>query len=165
MKVITKRKDLSLRRRRQQRIRSKISGTPERPRLNIFCSLKYVYAQLIDDVSAKVIVAANSSGKDCGIEGSRANVNAAAEIGKKIAEAALAANITNVVLDRAGYKYHGKIKALADAKKYCSKSKDPKLCISKLDLKINKLQQKLQQQKEKFSVKHSGKSQGQLVKR
>ena len=87
MKVINKRKDLSLRRRRQQRIRSKISGTADRPRLNLFCSLKYIYAQLIDDVTGKVIVAANSSGKNCGIEGSRANVNAAAEIGKKIAEA------------------------------------------------------------------------------
>ena len=115
MKVITKRKDLSLRRRRQQRIRAKISGTPERPRLNLYCSLKYVYAQLIDDTTGKVIVAANSSGKDCGIKGSRANVTAAAQIGKQIAEAAIEANITNVVLDRAGYKYHGKIKALADA--------------------------------------------------
>jgi len=115
VKVINKRKDLSLRRRRQQRIRAKISGTADRPRLNLYCSLKYVYAQLIDDTTGKVIVAANSSGKNCGFEGSRSSVNAAAEIGKKIAEAALEANITNVVLDRAGYKYHGKIKALADA--------------------------------------------------
>jgi len=115
VKVITKRKNLSLRRRRQQRIRAKISGTPERPRLNLYCSLKYVYAQIIDDTTGIVIVAANSSGKNCDIEGSRASVNAAAEVGKKIAVAALEANITNVVLDRAGYKYHGKIKALADA--------------------------------------------------
>ena len=115
MKVINKRKSLSLRRRRQQRIRAKISGTPERPRLNLYCSLKYIYAQLIDDTTGKVIAAANTSGENCGIEGSRSCVNAAAVIGKKIAEAALEANITNVVLDRAGYKYHGKIKALADA--------------------------------------------------
>ena len=115
MKVITKRKDLSLRRRRQQRIRAKISGTSDRPRLNLYCSLKYVYAQIIDDTTGKVLAAANSSGGNCGIEGSRSSVNAAAEIGKKIAEVALEANITNVVLDRAGYKYHGKIKALAEA--------------------------------------------------
>jgi len=115
VKVIIKRKDLSLRRRRQQRIRAKISGTSDRPRLNLYCSLKYVYAQIIDDTTGKVLAAANSSGGNCGIEGSRSSVNAAAEIGKKIAEVALEANITNVVLDRAGYKYHGKIKALAEA--------------------------------------------------
>jgi len=115
VKVINKRKDLTLRRRRQQSIRNKITGTPDRPRLNLFCSLKYIYAQIIDDSTGKVIAAANSSGEKCAIKGSRSNINAAAEVGKKIAEAALAANVTKIVLDRAGYKYHGKIKALADA--------------------------------------------------
>ena len=115
MKVITKRKDLSLRKRRQQRIRAKIKGTADKPRLNVFCSLKYIYAQVIDDSTGNVIAAANSSGQKSDVKGSRSNVEAAKFVGKKIAENALAKNVTNVVLDRAGYKYHGKIKALADA--------------------------------------------------
>jgi len=115
VKVITKRKDLSLRKRRQQRIRAKVKGTADKPRLNIFCSLKYIYAQIIDDSTATVIAAANSAGKKSDIKGSRANIEAAKVVGKSIADAAKAKNITNVVLDRAGYKYHGKVKALADA--------------------------------------------------
>jgi len=115
VKVITKRKNLSLRKRRQQRIRAKIVGSAQKPRLSVFCSLKYIYAQLIDDSTGNVIAAANSSGNNSDIKGSRANVDAAKIIGKKIAEAAIAKNISNVVLDRAGYKYHGKVKALAEA--------------------------------------------------
>ncbi len=115
MSLIKKRKDTGLRKRRQLRIRNRIVGTTEQPRLNIFLSLKYVYAQIIDDSTGKVIASANSSSKDFSLKGSRSNVAAAKEIGIKIAAAANSANVTNVVFDRAGYKYHGKVKVLADA--------------------------------------------------
>ena len=115
MSLIKKRKDTGLRKRRQLRIRNRIVGTTEQPRLNIFLSLKYVYAQIIDDSTGKVIASANSSSKDFSLKGSRSNVAAAKEIGIKIAAAANSANVTNVVFDRAGYKYHGKVKVLAEA--------------------------------------------------
>jgi len=115
MSLIKKRKDTGLRKRRQLRIRNNIVGTSERPRLNIFLSLRYVYAQIIDDSTGKVLATANSSSKDFSLKGSRSNVAAAKEIGAQIAAAAITANVTNVVFDRAGYKYHGKIKVLAEA--------------------------------------------------
>jgi len=115
MSLIKKRKDTGLRKRRQLRIRNNIVGTTERPRLNVFLSLKYVYAQIIDDSTGKVLASANSSSKDFSLKGSRSNVAAAKEIGVKIAAAANSANVTNVVFDRAGYRYHGKVKVLADA--------------------------------------------------
>jgi len=115
MSLIKKRKDTGLRKRRQLRIRNRIVGTTEQPRLNIFMSLKYIYAQIIDDSTGKVLASANSSSKDFSLKGSRSNVEAAKEIGIKIAAAAISANVTNVVFDRAGYKYHGKVKVLADA--------------------------------------------------
>ncbi len=115
MSLIKKRKKIDLRKRRQLRIRNNIIGTPEQPRLNVYFSLKYIYAQVIDDSTGNVLASANSSSKDFSIKGSRSNIEAAKEVGVRIAAAAAAANITNVVFDRAGYKYHGRVKALAEA--------------------------------------------------
>ena len=102
--------------RRKERIRGKIYGTPERPRLTVFRSLKNIYAQLIDDVSGKTIVASSSRAKDLrdGV-GYGGNKGAAARIGKALAEKALAKGISQVAFDRNGYRFHGRIKALADA--------------------------------------------------
>jgi large subunit ribosomal protein L18 len=91
-------------------IRQKISGTAERPRLTIYRSNTGIYAQLIDD--SKGITLASTSSKVQGLKGS--NVAVATEVGKKLAENAKNAGITQVVFDRNGYLYHGKVKALAD---------------------------------------------------
>jgi large subunit ribosomal protein L18 len=102
--------------RKHVRVRKKISGTPERPRLNVFRSLTNVYAQIIDDKSGTTIVAASSL--DDAIKGKVSfggNKEAAKEVGKLIAEKALAKGIKQVVFDRGGYLYHGRIKDLAEA--------------------------------------------------
>lgn len=106
-------KKMDRRQRLKYSIRKKIYGTVERPRLSVFRSNTNIYAQIIDDTDGKTLVSANS------IELGEAfrkntNVNHAAEVGKKVAERALAAGITKVVFDRNGYLYHGKVKALAD---------------------------------------------------
>lgn len=98
--------------RRHRRVRGKISGTPERPRLDVFRSSKHIYAQIIDDTTGTTLVAASSLEK--GFEGSGGNAEAAAKVGKAIAEKALAKGIEQVVFDRGGFVYHGRIKALAD---------------------------------------------------
>jgi len=115
MKVKIRRKDMTPRQRRQLRLRKRMAGTPERPRLSVFCSLKYIYAQVIDDSTGRVLASSSSLGKRGTISGSRANVAAAQQVGRLIADAARAAQITQVVFDRAGYKYHGRVKALAEA--------------------------------------------------
>ena len=97
--------------RRHQRVRGKISGTPERPRLSVFRSENNIYAQTIDDVAGRTLCAASSVEK--GFEGG-GNVEDAREIGKKIAERALAKGIDTVVFDRGGYIYHGRVQALAE---------------------------------------------------
>ena len=98
---------------RHKRVRAQISGTQARPRLCVFRSSKNIYVQLIDDVAGKTLAAAASNEKDFGMHGG--NAEAAAKIGKLlIAERAIAAGIENVVFDRGGYLYHGRIKALAD---------------------------------------------------
>ena len=97
---------------RHARVRGKISGTPERPRLSVFRSEKNIYAQIIDDVAGNTLVAASSVEKDFG-PGS--NKEAARKVGKLIAERALAKGIEEVVFDRGGYIYHGRVQALADA--------------------------------------------------
>ena len=94
---------------RHLRVRNKISGTQERPRLVVFRSLKHIYAQLVDDVSRRTIATVSDLGIEQGKKGERA-----AEVGKLIAERAKTAGITRVVFDRAGYRYHGRIKAVAD---------------------------------------------------
>lgn len=98
--------------RRHERVRRKISGTPECPRLNVFRSNSYIYAQIIDDVNGKTLVAASSLKMGLANGG---NVEAAKLVGTEIAKRALENNITNVVFDRGGYIYTGKVKALADA--------------------------------------------------
>ena len=97
---------------RHMRVRAKISGTPERPRLSVFRSAKHIYAQIIDDEQGVTLVSASTMDKD--FNGFGGNVEAAAEIGKKVAAKALEKGITEVVFDRGGYVYHGRVKALAD---------------------------------------------------
>ena len=102
------------RNRRRVGIRRKISGTPTRPRLAVYRSLNHIYAQVIDDINGRTIVSAST--RDKGVSASTSgNSEAAAMVGKQIAEKAKAAGITNVAMDRSGFKYHGRIKALADA--------------------------------------------------
>ena len=96
-----------------KRIRRKISGTPERPRLAVFRSLKHIYAQVIDDAAGRTLAAASSSEKGATLGGG--NVAGAKEVGRLVAERAKEKGITSVVFDRGGYQYHGRVKALADA--------------------------------------------------
>ena len=93
------------------RIRGKISGTAQRPRMTVFRSNKQIYVQLIDDLEGKTLAAASSKGLEAG--GTKCEI--AAQVGKAIAEKAQAAGISEVVFDRNGYLYHGRVKALADA--------------------------------------------------
>jgi len=96
------------------RIRKKVHGTADRPRLAVFRSLNHIYAQVIDDVSGKTLATASTNEKD--LRGSSGgNVEAAARVGKAIAERATAAGVKSVVFDRGGYVYHGRVKALIDA--------------------------------------------------
>jgi large subunit ribosomal protein L18 len=102
------------RRRIHQRLRTKLSGSSERPRLNVYRSLNHIYVQVIDDMSGKTLVAASTAGKKGGKK-TGGNVASAKEIGKTIAQRAQEKGIKKVVFDRGGYLYHGRIKALADA--------------------------------------------------
>jgi large subunit ribosomal protein L18 len=97
----------------KERIRRKVTGTAERPRLAVFRSLKHIYAQVIDDASGKTLVSASSRDKDAGTKG--ANAAAAKAVGALIAKKAKDKGINRVVFDRGGYLYHGNVKALADA--------------------------------------------------
>ena len=98
---------------RHVRVRGKISGTPECPRLNVFRSNANIYAQLIDDVNGVTLAAAASNEKDFGMYGG--NIEAAKKVGLMVAERAKAKGIEEVVFDRGGYVYHGRVQALADA--------------------------------------------------
>jgi large subunit ribosomal protein L18 len=102
----------SLRKIRHTRVRKKVSGTTERPRLAVHFSGQHITAQVIDDVAGKTIVSANTTEKDLK---SGANVANATAVGKLVAERGAAKNIRKVVFDRGGNRYHGKVKALADA--------------------------------------------------
>ena len=115
MKYKTKRNDLTPRQRRHRSLRKRINGTAEKPRLLVSCTTNYVYAQIIDDNTGFVITSATSAGKKINIEGGRGNIAAAKAVGAAVAVAAKAKNISQVVFDRNGFKYHGKVKALADA--------------------------------------------------
>ncbi len=97
---------------RHKRVRSKISGTAECPRLNVFRSLQHIYAQLIDDVAGVTLVSASTTEKDFTNYGG--NKEAAKEVGKLLAERAKEKNITDVVFDRGGYVYTGRVAALAE---------------------------------------------------
>jgi large subunit ribosomal protein L18 len=111
--MIKKPEKKEIRNRIHQRIRRKLSGTPQRPRLAVFRSVAHIYAQVIDDVEGKTIVSASSVDKGGKTNGG--NVAAAKSIGKLVAERAREKGIKSVVFDRGGYQYHGRIKALADA--------------------------------------------------
>ena len=100
------------RNRRHARVRTKVSGTAERPRLCVYRSNTNLYAQIIDDVNGVTLVAASSVDMKLAKGG---NVEAATQVGKEIAKRAIAKNIENVVFDRGGYIYHGRVKALAEA--------------------------------------------------
>ena len=97
---------------RHKRVRAKISGTPEMPRLNVFRSEANIYAQVIDDVNG--VTLASASSLDKAIEGYGGNIAAATAVGKLVAERAKAKGIETVVFDRGGYLYHGRVKALAE---------------------------------------------------
>lgn len=112
--MISKPDKNKLRLKRHKRIRGKISGTAERPRLSIFRSNKNIYAQLIDDVEGVTLASASTLDKGVSSE-EGTSIEKAQAVGKAIAEAAKKKNITSVVFDRSGYLYHGRIAALADA--------------------------------------------------
>ena len=97
---------------RHRRVRAKISGTAERPRLNVFRSTKHIYAQLIDDVNG--VTLASAASMDKGFEGNGGNVDGAREVGELIAKNAADKGISEVVFDRGGYIYHGRVQALAE---------------------------------------------------
>jgi large subunit ribosomal protein L18 len=108
--MITQTKRNEIRQRIHARIRAKLSGTAERPRLNVYRSLNHIYAQVIDDQAGQTLVSASTIKMKTG-----GNIAAAKEIGKAVAEKAVEKGIKKVVFDRGGYLYHGRIKALADA--------------------------------------------------
>ena len=103
--------------RRQKRVRKKVLGIPERPRLCVFRSSKHIYAQLIDDTTGRTLLATSSLPKDIGnkIEGKGGNKEGAALVGAEMAERAVKEGIEKVVFDRNGFLYHGRVKALSDA--------------------------------------------------
>jgi large subunit ribosomal protein L18 len=103
------------RERRQARVRRKIHGTAERPRLNIFRTLDHIYAQVIDDTTGNTLVSASTIDRDLRTElAALTKSEQAKAVGKRVAERAKAKGIEKVVFDRAGYPYHGRVKALAD---------------------------------------------------
>ena len=104
-----------IRKRVHARIREKMSGTAERPRLNVYRSLNHIYTQLIDDHTGVTIASASSFGKKTEEKVYGGNVEAAKRVGKLIAERAKEKGIKKVVFDRGGYLYHGRVKALAEA--------------------------------------------------
>ncbi|MBO5597201.1 MULTISPECIES: 50S ribosomal protein L18 [unclassified Oribacterium] len=112
--MVSKRNKAELRQKKHQRLRNRLSGTPERPRLSVFRSDKHMYAQVIDDVAGNTLCAASTLDKDAKLEITN-NIEAAQYVGKAIAEKAMAKGIKTVVFDRGGFLYHGKVQALADA--------------------------------------------------
>ncbi len=104
----------ALRTRRRAAIRKHLRGTAERPRLVVFRSLKHIYAQIIDDTTGKTLVSASSKGKDLDLASKTKKTEQSFQVGQKLGEKALTAGLNKVCFDRAGYKYHGRVKALAD---------------------------------------------------
>ena len=104
------------RQRRHTRVRKHVSGTPERPRLNVFRSSAHIYAQVIDDIAGRTLAAASDTDKDllAAIKG-KSKTERAIAVGKAVAERAQANGVSLVVFDRGGYKYHGRVQALANA--------------------------------------------------
>ena len=110
--MVNKKSSNEQRIKRHYRVRKNVSGTAERPRLNVFRSSSNIYAQIIDDTKGVTLVAASSMDK--GFEGKGANIESAKKVGMIVAEKALAAGIKQVVFDRGGYIYHGRVAALAE---------------------------------------------------
>ncbi|MFO8113097.1 MAG: 50S ribosomal protein L18 [Desulfosalsimonadaceae bacterium] len=105
----------AMRLKRKNRIRTKVSGTQQRPRLTVFRSAKHIYAQIIDDTAGQTLISASTVEKQIREkEKAATKVGAADEIGKLVAKRALEKGISSVVFDRNGYKYHGRVKALSD---------------------------------------------------
>ena len=100
---------------RQVRVRKKIKGTTEKPRLNVFKSSQHIYAQIIDDTKGSTLVSCSTLSQSAVDLTSKGNISAAVHVGKEIARIAKEKNISSVVFDRNGFLYHGRIKALADA--------------------------------------------------
>ena len=99
--------------RRHTRVRKRVHGTADRPRLAVFRSNKYIYAQVIDDVEGRTLASASSQESD--LRTDNLNIETATKVGEALATRAKEAGVTTVVFDRGGYKFHGKVKALADA--------------------------------------------------
>ena len=113
--MLTKSSKNQTRNRVHDRIRKKLMGTSERPRLNVYRSLNHIYVQVIDDLNGATLVSASSAEGKKGERRTGGNVASAKQVGKAIAERAKAKGIDKVVFDRGGYIYHGRVKALADA--------------------------------------------------
>lgn len=114
--MITKGDKNKARLKRHLRVRKKITGTTARPRLSVFRSSKHIYVQLIDDVKGVTIASASTADKELAAQiGNGGNVESARKVGQLVAERAKAKGVTEVVFDRGGYLYHGRIQALADA--------------------------------------------------
>jgi len=115
--MIVKQDRAKARKVRQLRVRKTVHGTPERPRLNVFRSNQNIYAQVIDDTVGKTLVTASTLDPEVKgrLEGNGGNIEAAKIVGEVVAKRALAAGVTTVVFDRAGYLYHGRVAALAEA--------------------------------------------------
>ena len=111
--MIKKESRSASRRKRHARLRLRLSGSGERPRLSVFRSAKYIYAQVIDDLGGNTVAAASSQEPD--LRSAHLDVETAAKVGTLVADRAKQAGITSVVFDRGGFKYHGRLKALADA--------------------------------------------------
>jgi large subunit ribosomal protein L18 len=99
--------------RRHRRVRKKVRGTDERPRLSVFRSTRHVYAQVIDDANGRTLASASTMEKDAR-GGATANVDAAKRVGQRLGERAKAAGVSAVVFDRGGFRYHGRVAAVAD---------------------------------------------------
>ena len=110
--MFSKRDRNEVRKIRHERVRKKISGTPARPRLCVYRSNKHIYAQIIDDVAGVTLVSASTMDKD--FTGNGGNIEAAKAVGNTVAKRAIEKGITEVVFDRGGYIYHGRVKALAE---------------------------------------------------
>lgn len=112
---MAKRSPRELRNRRHNRLRKRVHGSQARPRLNVFRSNMHIYAQVIDDTVGHTLAAASTNEKAWEDGAQRTKVEEAAVVGRLLAERAMQAGVTMVVFDRGGYKYHGRVKALADA--------------------------------------------------
>ncbi|YAR62552.1 50S ribosomal protein L18 [Bacillus cytotoxicus] len=111
--MITKADKNATRKKRHARVRAKLTGTAERPRLNVFRSNQHIYAQVIDDVKGVTLVSASTLDKDLALNGT-GNIEVATKVGELVAKRAVEKGVKEVVFDRGGYLYHGRVKALAE---------------------------------------------------